>query len=121
MRNLAKILAKTYYNIWSTFEFGRTQTNLIKFSSSIGPNRPAMATALFCAPAAASLSVPDAIHRWLTICETEGTDGNDPVTGYTLSLYRYHAGFMKDYEWSCALVELTTPDVVDFRSWLIEA
>ena len=73
------------------------------------------------APAAASLSVPDAITRWLVICETEGTDGNDPVTDYTLSLYRYHASFMKAYSWPCDLSGLTTPDVVDFRSWLIEA
>jgi len=41
--------------------------------------------------------VPDAIQKWLDICETEGTDGNDPVTDYTHKNYTYYASFMRAY------------------------
>ncbi len=64
-------------------------------------------------------TVPAAIDRWLDICEKEGTDGNEPVTTYTLKNYRYFAGFMKAYNWSHELRELQPPDVVEFRSWLM--
>lgn len=71
------------------------------------------------APATPRLTVPDAIKSWLLICETEGTDGNDPVSAYTLANYRYYASFMKGYDWPCDLGLLTTPDVVAFRTWLL--
>lgn len=64
-------------------------------------------------------SVPDAIQKWLDICETEGTDGNDPVTDYTHKNYTYYASFMRAYPWSKNLQELTPPDIVEFRSWLL--
>lgn len=64
-------------------------------------------------------TVPQAIERWLDICEKEGTDGNEPVTNYTLKNYRYYAEFMKAYPWLKELRELAPPDIVDFRSWLL--
>lgn len=64
-------------------------------------------------------TVPQAIDRWLDICEKEGTDGNEPVTKYTLKNYRYYAEFMKAYLWDKDLRELVPPDVVQFRSWLL--
>jgi integrase len=64
-------------------------------------------------------TVPQAIERWLQICEKEGTDGNEPVTTYTLKLYKYFAEFMKAYPWDKNLGELQAPDIVQFRSWLL--
>jgi len=64
-------------------------------------------------------TVPQAIERWLEICEKEGTDGNDPVTTYTLTNYGYYAEFMKAYRWEKNLGELLPPDIVEFRSWLL--
>ncbi len=64
--------------------------------------------------------VPEAVDRWLDICETEGTNDREPVTEYTLKIYGYHAGFIKRYPWEKKLQELTTPDIVHFRSWLIK-
>ncbi len=65
------------------------------------------------------LSVDDAIDKWLEICETEGTDGNDPVTEYTLKNYHYFSKFMKAYSWHKPVCELRPPDIVHFRSWLL--
>jgi len=65
-------------------------------------------------------TVPMAIEKWLHICATEGTDGNDPVTSYTLKNYEYAANFMRAYPWEIAMQELRPPDIVKFRSWLIE-
>ena len=64
-------------------------------------------------------TVSQAVDRWLEICEKEGTDGNEPVTAYTLKNYRYYAQFMKSYPWPKKLVELSSPDIVQFRSWLL--
>jgi integrase len=64
-------------------------------------------------------SVPQAINRWLEICEKEGTDGNEPVTTFTLKLYKYYAEFMRAYPWEKTLAELQAPDIVQFRSWLL--
>jgi integrase len=63
--------------------------------------------------------VSAAVDRWLDICEKEGTDGNDPVTRYTLKNYKHYAKFMKAYEWPKTLQELQPPDIVEFRSWLL--
>ena len=63
--------------------------------------------------------VDQAVEKWLEICETEGTDGNNPVTACTLSNYEYYAGFMKEYDWPKPLQELTPPDIVEWRSWLV--
>lgn len=64
-------------------------------------------------------SVTDATDMWLRICEKEGLNGREPVTAYTYENYEYRAGFIKAYEWSKPLHELTAPDVVAFRSWLL--
>lgn len=64
-------------------------------------------------------TVPQAIDRWLDICEKEGRDGRDPVTTYTLKSYRYRAEMMKEYDWNKPLQELQAPDIVEFRSWLL--
>ncbi len=65
------------------------------------------------------LTVPDAVEKWLDICEKEGTDGNDPVSPYTLENYHYYARFMTGYAWPCSIAELKPPHIVDYRSWLI--
>jgi integrase len=64
-------------------------------------------------------SVEQAVDKWLVICETEGTDRNDPVTDYTLKDYRERAEKMKSYEWNKHLHQLEAPDIVEFRSWLL--
>lgn len=64
-------------------------------------------------------TVIDAVNLWLDICEKEGLNGRDPVTQFTLKNYVYRAGFIKAYPWSKSLYELTSPDVVEFRSWLL--
>ena len=46
-------------------------------------------------------------------------DGNEPVTRYTLKNYEYYASFMQGYAWTKELQELTPPDIVAFRSWLL--
>ena len=64
-------------------------------------------------------SVKDATDKWLDICEKEGTDGNEPVTRYTLKTYRRRAEIINEYQWTKPVAELTTPDIVEFRSWLM--
>ncbi len=65
-------------------------------------------------------TVPQAVDRWLDVCIREGRDGRDPVTPYTHKLYSYRADIMKEYSWEKPLHELQTPDVVTFRSWLLQ-
>lgn len=65
-------------------------------------------------------TVDQAIDKWLRICEKEGTDGNEPVTTYTLKNYEYIAKFMRSYPWDKKIQELSVPDIVEFRSWLLE-
>lgn len=65
-------------------------------------------------------TVSAAISRWLDICEKEGRDGRDPVTTHTLRDYEYRADIMRTYAWTRPLGELQPPDVIEFRSWLIE-
>ena len=64
-------------------------------------------------------SVSDGVKKWLDVCEKEGRGGRDPVTPYTLKTYRYRAEIIKAYDWPLDLHELTAPDVVEFRSWLL--
>lgn len=66
-----------------------------------------------------SKPVSEAIEHWLEICRTEGTDGCDPVTQCTYENYRYYAEFMTSYDWTKTTDQLTTPDIVEFRTWLI--
>lgn len=65
------------------------------------------------------VSVADATDLWLRICEKEGLNGREPVTAYTLENYQYRAGFLTAYAWPRKLRDLTTPDIVAFRSWLL--
>ena len=65
------------------------------------------------------LRVAQAIDQWLDICEKEGREGRDPITKYTLKNYRHRAEIMKRYEWNVHLHELTAPDIISFRSWLL--
>jgi len=67
-----------------------------------------------------SMMVEEAVNLWLDICEKEGTDGQEPVTYYTLKTYRYRAERIKAYNWPCAMAKLKTPDIVRFRSWLLK-
>lgn len=64
-------------------------------------------------------TVAEATDMWLRICEKEGLNGREPITAYTLVNYEYRASFIKAYDWPKLLQELTTPDVVAFRSWLL--
>jgi integrase len=65
-------------------------------------------------------TVPQGIQKWLDICEKEGRDGRDPVTHYTLKNYRYRADIVTNYPWTKDLTELTKPDIIEFRSWLLQ-
>lgn len=65
-------------------------------------------------------TIDAAITKWLDICEKEGRDGRDPVTTYTHKNYEYRADIMRGYEWTKELADLTTPDVIEFRSWLLK-
>lgn len=64
-------------------------------------------------------TVEQAIQKWLDICQTEGRDGRDPVTTFTLKVYDYRGEIMKAYGWDKLLHELQGPDIVAFRSWLL--
>ena len=66
-------------------------------------------------------TVDDAVQRWLDICEKEGLNGREPVTQYTLQNYEYRASFIKSYPWAKELQELSAPDIVEFRSWLLRS
>lgn len=66
------------------------------------------------------ISVADGLRKWLDVCEKEGRDGRDPVTRYTLKIYEYRAKMINAYEWPSPLNELTAPDIVEFRSWLLK-
>ncbi|WP_052341661.1 tyrosine-type recombinase/integrase [Salinarimonas rosea] len=66
------------------------------------------------------MSVPEATDMWLRICEKEGLNGREPVSSYTLENYAYRAQFIKTYPWPKLTTELTSPDIVAFRSWLLE-
>jgi hypothetical protein len=61
-------------------------------------------------------TVDRAVDLWLDVCEKEGRDGRDPVTGRTLKLYEYRAGQIKAYHWDKPLQDLAKPDIVRFRS-----
>jgi integrase len=65
-------------------------------------------------------TVQEAVQKWLDVCEKEGRDGRDPVTAYTLKGYRHRADIINAYSWGKPLHELTAPDVIEFRSWLLQ-
>lgn len=65
-----------------------------------------------------SLTVEQAVDRWLEICEKEGRGERDPVSEGTLEHYKWRSRAIRAYSWPCALHELQEPDVIEFRSWL---
>ncbi len=65
-------------------------------------------------------TVEQGLQKWLDVCEKEGRNGRDPVTAGTVQNYQYRASIIRAYEWKKPLHELTAPDVVEFRSWLLE-
>lgn len=67
-----------------------------------------------------TLTVADGLRKWLDICEKEGRDGRDPVTEATRAHYEWRAAHIESYHWGKGLHELTTPDVVEFRAWLVQ-
>jgi integrase len=64
-------------------------------------------------------TVADGVQKLLDICEKEGRKGREPVTRYTLDNYEYRANIIKSYSWEKELQELSQPDVIEFRSWLL--
>lgn len=65
-------------------------------------------------------TVADGVQKWLDVCEKEGRGGRDPVTPYTLKTYYYRAEIITKYDWPRDLCDLSAPDAVDFRSWLLQ-
>jgi len=65
-------------------------------------------------------TVEQGLTKWLEVCEKEGRNGRDPVTAGTLENYQYRADIICAYDWRKPLHELTAPDVVEFRSWLLK-
>lgn len=73
------------------------------------------------APLSAEIrTVSQGVQKWLDVCEREGRNGREPVTKYTLANYEYRAGIIKDYAWDKELCELSKPDIIQFRSWLLQ-
>ncbi|MDE3767587.1 tyrosine-type recombinase/integrase [Sinorhizobium meliloti] len=72
------------------------------------------------APGGVALTVPQAVDRWLDICEKIGRDGREKVEIETHKEYRRRANVMKEYVWPKLLHELEAVDVVAFRNWLLE-
>lgn len=66
-------------------------------------------------------TMEQAVEKWLLICEKEGLNGREPVTSYTLENYEYRAKFITNYAWDKEINELTSPDIVEFRSWLLRS
>jgi integrase len=64
-------------------------------------------------------TVEQGLQKWLDVCEKEGRNGRDPVTAGTLENYRYRKNIISAYDWKKPLHELTAPDIVEFRSWLL--
>lgn len=72
------------------------------------------------APGGQTFTVPEAVDRWLDICEKIGRDGRERVEPMTMVEYRRRAEVMKSYPWKTPLHELVPTDVVQFRTWLLE-
>ncbi|MCB9959681.1 MAG: site-specific integrase [Rhodospirillaceae bacterium] len=64
-------------------------------------------------------TMKQAASLWLRVCEKEGLNGREPVTHYTLHNYRYRVEILTSYDWPGRVQELTAPDIVAFRSWLL--
>lgn len=71
------------------------------------------------ARSAETKTVSQGLQQWLDVCEKEGRNGRDPVTRDTLKHYEWRRDCILRYDWSKPLHELTAPDIVEFRSWLL--
>lgn len=71
------------------------------------------------APVNGITTVEAGMQKWLDVCEKEGRDGRDPVTAYTLKNYEWRRDLIVSYGWEKSLQDLTPPDIVEFRSWLL--
>lgn len=67
-----------------------------------------------------STTVANGIDLWLNICERVGRDGREPIEVMTLLEYRRRAEVMKRYPWQKPIDQLDAPDIVQFRTWLLE-
>jgi integrase len=63
--------------------------------------------------------VEQGLQKWLDVCEKEGRDGRHPVTRGTLEHYEWRRDHIIRYDWQKELQELTAPDIIEFRSWLL--
>ncbi len=62
-----------------------------------------------------------AVSFWLDLCETQGTSRNDePVTPYTIKQYSFLGSILLRYNWVKRPHELSTPDIVQFKDWLLK-
>lgn len=95
------------YKSFNTMKEARAFRDEIGGIKHVGPLDPTIQT------------MEEAVDAWLKICEREGRDGRDPVTGYTLKGYMRRAEVIKAYPWEKRIGELQTPDIVAFRSWLL--
>lgn len=66
------------------------------------------------------VTIKEGLQTWLNACEKEGRGGRSPVTKYTLKTYKYRAAIIEAYDWPKPLNELIAPDIVAFRSWLVQ-
>src|SRR6185312_7917648 len=64
-------------------------------------------------------TVAQGLRKWLEVCEQEGCNGREPITKGTLQNYEYRVAIINAYNWTKELHELTAPDIVEFRSWLL--
>lgn len=60
-----------------------------------------------------------AVQMWLNICEAEGRDGRKPVSSAVMKLYNRRAEIINAYHWGKSLQDIAKPDIVNFRSWLL--
>jgi len=71
-------------------------------------------------PISGVITVPEAVTRWLDVCEKIGRDGREKVEPETLKEYQRRARIIDEYAWPKTLPELEPSDVVHFRNWLLE-
>lgn len=64
-------------------------------------------------------TVEVAVQAWLNICEAEGRDGRKPVSSAVMKLYIRRAEIINSYHWGSSLQNIKKPDIVNFRSWLL--
>jgi integrase len=71
-------------------------------------------------PSAGVITIPEAVTRWLDICEKIGRDGREKVEPETFKEYRRRGRVIEEYAWTKNLPELEPADVVHFRNWLLQ-